>query len=176
MNREEIRIKAEQFCRDNGISEYPVSIVNVCNNLGLKVFEQYMDTGISGLLVVDQKYWEKYNANQFIVVNLIEPADRRRFTIAHELAHYVLHKKDNTIYAHRDINDGIKKKSQIESEADYFASNILMPEVLVRERASHIEGEAGGSVPFFIMIQEIADSFLVSKAAAEVRLKQLNLI
>lgn len=176
MNNMEIKRKAEQFCEDNGIIDYPVKIVGLCNSLGLKVFEEYINPEISGLIVVDNKIWNKYGTDKFIVVNLAESPERRRFTIAHELAHFVLHKQDNLLYAHRDIKENTGFQKGIEVEANYFATNLLMPEKLVRSRVEEITEQLWGAVPRFTLINEIADSFLVSKKAAEVRLKQLELI
>lgn len=176
MNRNEIKKRAEQFCLDNGINEYPVKIVNVCNNLGLRVYEEYINPDVSGLIVVDEKVWPKYGTNQFIVVNMADSPERRRFTIAHELAHFVLHREENLLYAHRDVNIDSHKTKKVESEANYFATNILMPESLVKERVEDIRRILWGVAPNFTLVREVADSFLVSESAAEVRLKQLGLI
>lgn len=176
MDKKQIKMQAEQFCQDNGINEYPVKIVNICNQKGIKVFEEYINPDVSGLIVVDEKEWEKYGTNKFIVVNLADSPERRRFTIAHELAHYVLHRRDNLLYAHRDVNNQSLRQNEIEAEANYFATNILMPENLVRERVEDIKKILWGVAPNFTLVNEVADSFLVSKKAAEVRLKQLGLI
>lgn len=176
MKQSEIKKIAEEFCNKNGINSYPVEIVRICKENGLKVFEEYLDPKVSGLLVVDDKIWEKYETNQFIVVNLMELAVRRRFTIAHELAHYMLHRNGNKIYAHRDMTNEGTVRSSIEQEANYFAANILMPEALIREKVENIKDEMWGKIPNFILVREIADHFVVSESAAEVRLKQLDII
>ena len=102
MKQSEVKKIAESFCEKNGINTYPVEIVRICNENGLKVFEEYLDSNISGLIVVDEKVWSKYDTDKFILVNLAESAVRRRFTIAHELAHYVLHRNADGLYAHRE--------------------------------------------------------------------------
>lgn len=176
MKQSEIRKKAEEFCRTNGIKSYPVEIVRICKENGIKVFEEYLDSDVSGLIVVDEKNWEKYETNQFIIVNLAESAVRRRFTIAHELAHYILHRNGNRLYAHRDMTSDSSARSSIEQEANYFAANILMPETLVREKVEDIKNEIWGKLPNFVLVREIADNFVVSESAAEVRLRQLEII
>ena len=176
MRQSEVKKKAEEFCEQNGIKSYPVEIVRICRENGLKVFEEYLDSDISGLIVVDDKEWDKYGADKFIIVNLAESAVRRRFTIAHELAHYILHRNGNRLYAHRDMtNDGTVKNS-IEQEANYFAANVLMPESLIRDKVDDLKSEVWGKLPNFVLIREIADHFVVSESAAEVRLKQLEII
>lgn len=176
MKQSEVKRRAEDFCKKNGITEYPVEIVKICNNNGLKVFEEYLQPDVSGLVIVDEEKWEKYDSNQFIIVNLAESAVRRRFTIAHELAHFVLHKNDNKLYAHRDMTCAGEPRSSIEQEANYFAANILMPEELVKDKVQDIKNETWGTIPSFVFVREIADNFVVSESAAEVRLRQLGII
>ena len=175
MKQSEVKKIAEEFCEKNSINSYPVEIVRICKENGLTVFEEYLDADVSGLIVVDKKEWPKYKTNQFIIVNLTESAVRRRFTIAHELAHFILHRNGNSLYAHRDmVADGTIKKS-VEQEANYFAANVLMPEKLIREKAEELKDSVWGKLPNFVLIKEIADYFVVSEAA-EVRLKQLDII
>lgn len=176
MRQSEVENKALEFCNSNGINSYPVEIIKICNNNGLKVFEEYLPRDLSGLIVVDDKKWAKYDTSQFILVNLADSAVRRRFTIAHELAHYVLHRNGHTLYAHRDGDVEGVIKSSIEREANFFAANVLMPEHLIKEKVEDIKHDVWGKVPNFVLIKEIADYFAVSEAAAEVRLKQLDII
>ena len=176
MKQSDVKKMAEKFCDKYDINTYPVEIIRICNENGLKVFEEYLDDDVSGLIVVDEKEWPKYGTNQFILVNLVESASRRRFTIAHELAHFVLHRNGSYLYAHRDINTEGIVRSKIEQEANYFAANILMPEKLIREKVDDLKNEIWGKLPNFVLIHEIADHFVVSESAAEVRLKQLGII
>ena len=174
MRKSEILAKAVEFCNKNHIDSYPVQIIKLCNEQGLKVFEDFLAPDVSGMIIVDDQVWPKYGTNKFIVVNLSESPMRRRFTIAHELGHFILHKDSNTLYAHRDMVNTLELKNSIEAEANYFAANILMPEELVRYAIEDIEEQSLGRAPEFLLIKEIADRFAVSEAAAKVRLKQLN--
>lgn len=176
MLKSEVKSRAEQFCKENNINTCPVEIVKVCKENGLEVFEEYLGPDVSGMIVVDDKEWEGYNTNQFISVNLAESAVRRRFSIAHELAHFVLHRNGSKLYAHRDFLGKGTIKSRIEQEANYFAANILMPEELVKEKVEEIKDNVWGVLPSFVLIREIADNFVVSESAAEVRLKQLGIL
>lgn len=172
----EVIKKAEIFCDKNGITYFPVEIVKVCKNNGLQVFEEYMEPGVSGVIVVDENVWGKYDSKQFIVVNLADSAARRRFTIAHELAHYVLHRNGNRLYAHRDFTGEGAIQNRIEQEANLFAANVLMPEGLIREKVEELKSSMWGRMPNSVLAKEIADYFVVSEAAANVRLKQLRIV
>lgn len=172
MRKEEIIRKAKEICEINNISEYPVKIVDLCKNYGFSVFEEYLPDDVSGFIVVQEEDFNKYESGKVIVANLSELAARRRFTIAHELGHYILHKKkDEKLYAHRDTGES----GRIESEANIFASNILMPEELVRNALELSENPLVASFDLF-KIYYIAEQFAVSRSAAQVRLKQLGII
>ena len=168
----EIVKAAQKFCKENRIDSYPVDIITICNNNGLRVFEEYLPTNVSGYIIIQEEPFEKYETNKVIVVNSSDNPKRRRFTIAHELAHFVLHKSaEENFYAHRDTGqyDGIER------EADIFASNILMPEELIKEELKNLNEKNRGDIPFLLKTYQIANSFAVSEMAAEVRLKQLGL-
>lgn len=69
-----------------------------------------------------------------VLYNVDQSSGRRAFTVGHELAHYVLHRKlieeddayDHGIYC--DENSVIRREgSGIEKEADEFAAALLMP-------------------------------------------------
>lgn len=59
-----------------------------------------------------------------IVVNSANPTDRIRWTLAHEIGHLVLHREDST--------------DDMEREADAFAAEFLMPEILIRSELANL--------------------------------------
>ena len=97
---------------------------------------------------------------------------RKRFTMAHELGHFLYHSHligdgvdDNRAY--RNTQDGQFYNPLIgrreETEANKFAASILMPSELVEE-----ERAEGGDVA------ALAKKFQVSRQAMEIRLDGLN--
>ena len=165
--------KANKFCEENNITNYPVNIITLCAKYGLQVFEKYLPQNVSGFIVFQAENFLDFNTGKVIVVNLLHGPARRRFTIAHELAHFVLHKSENeTIYAHRDAG----QNGGIEQEANIFASNILMPENLVKNALSKLDSSFWGSALDSEKIRYISEEFAVSRAAAQVRLEQLQMI
>lgn len=80
---------------------------------------------------------------------------RRRFSIAHELGHYLLH---------RDlIAAGIPLGPEHEREANEFAAELLMPEEVIRRTAMN-------------QLEELKHRFLVSGGALQVRLERLGVL
>ena len=90
------RAKAEDVIKKWGKYELPVDVKGVGKSLGLQVIEMALDKTISGLLVSNDKV-------AHIVVNKNDPLVRRRFTIAHEIGHYVLqHQFESGSHVHVD--------------------------------------------------------------------------
>ena len=91
--------------------------------------------------------------------------ERQRFTLAHELGHFVLHRgRHASCNCDKDsIYTGTDTLKQIEREADDFASNLLMPGDLLRKRIT-------GKRIDFHLLGELAKEFGVSLEAMCIRL------
>ena len=90
---------------------------------------------------------------------------RRRFTLAHEIAHFVLHRE----FLDGELTDNQMYRSRLgdekEREANRFAAQILMPAKLVR-----VAWNAGAED-----LSRLARAFDVSEQAMEIRLAELGL-
>jgi Zn-dependent peptidase ImmA (M78 family) len=108
-----------------------------------------------------------------IKVNRNESRERQRFTIGHEIAHFLLHKSiiDSSP---NGITDTVLYRSgasqQIEFEANRLAADIVMPIELIAGELN--EGFSG--VVSEATIEALANRFEVSKAAMEIRMSQLE--
>lgn len=98
--------------------------------------------------------------------------ERDRFTIAHELGHYVLHYLWPA-RTHRDYNPAYAARygsDRAEWEANWFAAAFLMPAGLFKSTVNSLRGKDGKvSVPL------LASRFGVSNIAAKVRAQALGL-
>lgn len=95
--------------------------------LGLNVGES-TDLEVSGMLLP---------ATREVWLNAEESAARRRFTLAHEVGHWVcqcLEGKPATVYCRSD-EVGVGEGRALEREANVFAAELLMPEKLVRHQS-----------------------------------------
>ncbi|MFO0245973.1 MAG: ImmA/IrrE family metallo-endopeptidase [Betaproteobacteria bacterium] len=65
--------------------------------------------------------------------------ERQRFTIAHELGHFILHRSQKQSFNcdSQSVHTGIDGLRQVEREADEFAGNLLMPGDLLRDWISN---------------------------------------
>lgn len=108
-----------------GGAELPVPVESIAEDLlGLMVEEGELD--VSGLLVP---------AERRVGLNAGESAQRRRFTLAHEIGHWVcqcLEGRGAPIYCRaQDVSADADRL--LEREANVFAAELLMPEERVRE-------------------------------------------
>jgi IrrE N-terminal-like domain len=143
--------------------EAPIDITAMANGLGLIVYDDYeLGPGISGM--IQQDLSGESPSGYVISVNANEHYNRRRFTVAHECAHFLRHRDK--------IGDGIfddamyrseKMNSQEEFEANNTAAELLMPRRLVGEYV-----RAGLSD-----ISGLAAKFQVSEAAMRVRMRYI---
>ena len=144
-----------------------------------------------GRMIYDNGYTTRFNAKKdgyewvrvtpgtmLIEARLLEKRTlngRYRFTLGHELGHWVLHKY---LYAgtHRAAASyGIDEQSvnSVEWQANYIAKAILMPVVQVRRSFRQLRWEYG---PDAVIIPDMAEIFEVSKQAMGIRLSELGLI
>lgn len=108
------------------------------------------------------------NANSFtaVVNRNITNVGRRRFTLAHEVGHFILHREKQRSFKCTREMFGDFDSDGLEAEANQFAAQLLLPPNKVREYSSR---------PWNLeTLQEIADKFQVSLQAAGLRMAKLS--
>jgi Zn-dependent peptidase ImmA (M78 family) len=116
----------------NLMESHPVDVAEIAKRLGLAVFEKNLAKGVSGALVKDSSFG---TSSDFVIfVDDSESYVRQRFTAAHEIGHFILHKdkigngiEDNYMLR----SDGFSNR--LEVEANKFAADLLMPFDLVNK-------------------------------------------
>jgi Zn-dependent peptidase ImmA (M78 family) len=144
------------------LASYPVKLGQLAAELGVAIKVATMRTGVSGQIARE--------GNQYVIrVNRNEARERQRFTIGHELAHYLLHR--SVIDSSPDgITDTVLYRSgaseRIEYEANRLAADLVMPMDKVEQA---VQRDFGGIITE-ATIESLATRFEVSKAAMEIRL------
>lgn len=116
--------------------------------------------GFEGMLAAN-----KARSKWLIVYNsAVRSEGRKRFTIAHEFGHYILHRHDQDQFecGGDDIETGDRSKLDIESEADKFASTLLMP-------LDDFRKQVDGQPVSFDLLGHCAERYGVSLTAAALR-------
>lgn len=142
-------------------STYPVDVDKLAQSLGISVVYVDMHKEVSGALV---RKGDLY----VITINKRHPRTRQRFTLAHELGHYIHHRpiigdgvNDSKTYRTTDSDRHYNPRilPEHETEANQFAASLLMPmDIVERLRARGLNAE------------EIAKELQVSRHAASIRI------
>lgn len=156
---------AEREILNRYTRDYPVRLGQLARELGVSIKVASMATGMSGQI-------SREEGRYVIRVNRNEARERQRFTIGHEIAHYLLHR--NLVDASPEgIKDTVLYRSgkpeRIEFEANRLAAEIVMPAALVERE---LKENFGGMVTD-ATIEALASRFEVSKAAMEIRLSTI---
>jgi hypothetical protein len=111
------------------LEKAPVDVLGIATTFGIAVWEQELEKGISGKLTRDPINGGPSGFS--ILVNAPESLTRKRFTVAHEIAHYLLHRTkmgeeiaDDTFY-----RSGLSSAQEV--EANKLAADIIMPYPLI---------------------------------------------
>ena len=147
-----------------------VDIEKIIKDLGINILKYDFEDDISGVLVIDKD-------STHIGVNKNDTEVRKRFTLAHELGHYILHGETGNMFTDKVLfrkksSGYTSKEEKIEQEANYFAANILMPEDLIRKEIENIDEDIYDDS----FIKNLATKFKVSSSAMAFRLINLNII
>lgn len=106
------------------------------------------------------------NANGGTIrVGLNQSEERRRFTIAHEIGHYRLHKEVLIIDNKQDLNSWYGRS--VETEANVFAAELLMPEFL-------FAAELKGKYPSMKLVNDLSRKYRTSKLATAIQMLEFT--
>lgn len=137
----------------------PIKIGEIAKDLGLVVKIATLPADISGEI-------KESNNTIIIKVNRHDVKARRRYTLAHEIAHFLLHRH----LLGQGISDDVLYRSshsdEIEAEANRLASDIIMPMKLVEEIfKKHYKGKKDAE-----LYEAMAGELEVSTTALKIRL------
>lgn len=125
------------------------------------------------------------NDNPVVTINPYENSygPRRRFTLAHEIAHYCMHsdKTSGFVDTRKEMSRSGAYWDEHESEANTFAAQLLMPKtLLIKEANKLIENYKqefnGEKIPSKYFIDHMSSVFDVSTPAMEYRLKNIGIL
>lgn len=151
---------AERFLEDQGVTALPVDPRALAEALGITVIEKPdASEGVSGALIkID---------NQFVIAYAthIQSEGFRRFSIGHELGHYLLEgHADALLPIGQSIHEsraGYRSEDKYEREADHFSARLLMPNPLF----SQAMRSAGEGLEAIVTLASICETSLLATAS-----------
>lgn len=152
-------LRVEHWNVDGKIS-LPIDPYLIAERLGIQVLLERLDPDTAGFII------REHGGPTSVYLNAFDAAVRQRFTLAHELGHFVQHRDDPDI-GFVDRRNEVASSGTDSSEiwANQFAAELLMPASVISKwwaegkSADHIRSRLG-----------------VSSAALTYRMKNLGLL
>ncbi len=170
--RVEVECRVRKELERVGLYRLPVNPIQVANRLGISVeYAKFPDGSTTGMIAA------KGGGGRIFAAKLDLPY-RLRFTIAHEIGHYFLHLMEGNVIKDGEVRDRlidmflerepsaglVSEELMREIEANWFATELLMPMEFVRE-----EWARNPNIP------SLARMFGVTEEAIGYRVADLNL-
>lgn len=160
--------------------QIPVRVDMLIENAGLRLEKNAnLDANISGQIKREP------DGSYTISANSAEHEYRRRFTMAHEFGHFLLHR--SILDRAGGVNDNVMYRAELnapvynaainelhERQANSFAANLLMPDKAVKDHWLQ-EAEAQNHPEGTPSLQSMYRKFEVSPSAMRWKLKSLSL-
>ncbi len=168
IRQDQIAKDAEGLLRtvwNEGSAEVPLPVdpVRIARSMGVEVFDAHLEAAVSGAIVKER------GEDPVILLNASDSRNRKRFSCAHEIGHYVRRTQTGASegYEFVDLRGPLSAQGTEGEEiyANRFAASLLMPEQLVRSLRR--DG---------LPLVELAFRFRVSEDAMRFRLEHLGLL
>jgi Zn-dependent peptidase ImmA (M78 family) len=135
---------------------YPINVNKIAENFDIPVYFQKLDDDLAGCFISE-------TGKSAIAINSKDSIVRQRFTLAHELGHFISYKFQEKIGSIFD-GRGVLASLGVDPEeifANKFAAEILMPKKEFLEQMKKSNGD----------VNKVSEYFNVSKYAIEIRVK-----
>jgi Zn-dependent peptidase ImmA (M78 family) len=179
VRRKYIRSVAERLIASHSRGSTPIDVKYLASALGINIRSTRPgDVSLSGFLVRDDG-----TGKAIIGINEAHHENRKRFTIAHEIGHFLLH-TGQEIYVGECSKSGLrvslrnedssKGTERDEIEANVFAAELLMPLKLLHDNITSADISDEESLEK--VLEELSEKYGASKQALTYRLVNLGYI
>lgn len=152
----------DQILNDLGITAPDqIDLVRIALSLGVKIKDRRLD-GCEARIVGE--------GNRAIIsIDDRVSSRRRRFSIGHELGHWMCHRGQCLACPKESIGQGPSTSNAAEKIADRFAAQLLMPSAMIKNISKRNNGIS------LHTINDVVESFDVSRSAAALRIVEMDL-
>jgi len=146
------RDQANDLIEKFKFKEPPIDLMRITDEMRIEIVEMTLPSWFFGVLLnIDNEY--------YITLNKAMPDYRKKFTLAHEIAHFYLH-GDELAYMKNC------KRDYFHREADAYAAELCMPSEMVKKAAAKWFGDW----------RYLAKLFGVSEEAMVRKLQELGIL
>ncbi len=152
----------------------PLRIGDMLDSLGFNVLlnDSFDDDKLSGALAIDNNTKVEH-FKKMILLNSKDSTEHQRFTIAHELAHYIFDAVPEQKYYEAYYRTDEERNNEVrEYRANKFAANLLMPASIFVPRYEFVAGQISNKLKVNLILSW---DFGVSVTAIKKRIQELNL-
>ncbi len=197
-NRNPVWERVEAFRRDQfaeQLATLPVDVFTAAElNLRLDIIpfnDLFAKYGMDAMLLQDfSGIYVDAEAYQFLENGPVWKQKRLRFTFAHELGHFVLHREEVTSRSFTDfpeffrwLNEESPARYRMEQEANEFAGRLLVPRERIQEDFDRFAVQAGKLAPNWqtfpdmrhLFAERRSDVYGVNAQVIETRLDRENI-
>lgn len=142
LSREKIEEKTEEVLKECWSGDFPVDVEMICDNLRIGILPI---PGLSKTFRVDAFISADFKSIYVDKCEFEKNSNRYRFSVAHELGHYILHQKYCPSSA-KDLKAWFEifnkfVNNYAEFQANHFAGSLLVPELeLIRVLNDEFDG------------------------------------
>jgi IrrE N-terminal-like domain len=153
--------KAEQILRNLGVTQPDeIDVEAIAWSLGARVKYEKLDHCEARIVGADDA--------AIITVNSKASAERQRFSVCHEIGHWIYHRKRMLLCPADEIERPSAEGMTLERVADRFASELLMPAYIFGPIAE------GLGRPSMHVVRKLAEIFGASQTATAIRLVEMS--
>jgi Zn-dependent peptidase ImmA (M78 family) len=177
VRRKHIEELADNLLKQNRVVQPPIVVGALARSLGLEIVKQDADDSISGMLIN-----EGDGKGGIIGVNRAHHLNRQRFTIAHEIGHFLLQHYQGVHFDGANTglqinfrdNRSTTGEDIFEREANLFAAELLMPRKLLEADLQRIKHPVSLIDTNDKTLKDLAKRYQVSVRAITFRLSYLG--
>lgn len=153
----------DEIIKQNPSISIPIPVEEIARLAGISKIQPLNSAGFEGTLITNA---EKSDGEIFF--NATRPRSRQRFTIGHELGHFLLPWHRHTTFNCTTEDVSGRANKDWETEANQFSAELLLPRSLVTQRLQ------GYGSPEMTHIQKLSEDFETSIEATARRFIELS--
>lgn len=159
---EKIESEVEGILTRMAVKTVPIPVEDIAIKLNIKI-SRGPSKDFSGILI-------RKDGSALIGVNSNEAPVRQRFTIAHEIGHFIMHPRKDAFVDYRNNRKEIMRTPS-ERHANMFAAALIMPRSLLEKDFKNISKDGFAEYE----LEKLAEKYQTSEDAMRFRLINLNL-